>query len=814
MFMRILFTACLCVITICATAQKISGIIKDEPGNPVPALTAFLYKAADSSLVKMSVGNNEGVYEFVSIIPGKYFLKVSSVGFQVKYSGLFEYAGNDLTIPTIVLSKNITRLNNIVIAAKRPVIEVKADKIIFNVENNINATGLNGLELLRQSPGVLVDQDDNISLAGKSGVQIYIDGKPTPLTAKDLGSYLRSLRAGSIESIEIINNPSAKYEAAGTGGIINIKLKKNKSYGTNGNVNYDFTQGVWGHHDAGISLNTRNKNFNIFSNYNFNQGVNEFNLQVYRNVLDSIFNAISPSTNRTTSHNIKAGIDYSINKKSTLGILLNGNFSKDSGKGDNITYISYAPTKMADRTLLSDNRSMSTRDNIGVNLNYRFADTSGHELAMDADYGYFGLRSNQYQPNVFYDPTLQHLLYQNNYQMITPSDINLYSFKVDYEENFHKGRLGFGGKTAFINSDNVFNFYNEDASNNFIYDSVTSNHFIYKENINAVYINYNKTYKNVSAQFGIRMENTNTKGTSTGLIKDSTNFNNYDSSFVRRLIDFFPSGSITFTKNPKSQWTLSYSRRINRPSYQQLNPFEERTSEYGGFKGNPSLRPEYANSFSLINVFHNTLVTNLSFTHTKDVMVDISDTLNGTESFYAPKNLAKQDNVSLSVNYSFSKAWYSLTVSATGYYEHNLADFGVGRKVNLSIFGATGYINNNFTIGKGWTASLSSWYNSPAIFRGTMKTRYLASINAGVQKNIMKGKGSLRLNFNDIFKTVNWYGTSNFAGQDLWAKLFWDPRTVVIGFSYKFGSSQVKATREHQSGLDEESKRAGNNSNN
>lgn len=255
---------------------------------------------------------------------------------------------------------------------------------------------------------------------------------------------------------------------------------------------------------------------------------------------------------------------------------------------------------------------------------------------MDADYGLFGLRSNQYQPNVFYDPSLQNILYQNNYSMITPSDINLYSFKVDYEENFKKGCLGFGGKIAVINSNNLFNLYNHDINSKLLYDSVLSDHFIYKENINALYVNYNKSYKNLSVQFGVRMENTITKGNSLGYVKDNNIIKNYDEAFTRRLFDLFPSGAITFTKNPESQWTLSYSRRINRPSYENLNPFEQRSSEYGGFKGNPLLRPEYANSFSLINVFHNKLVTNLSFTHTRDVIVSISDTLNGTASFYAP----------------------------------------------------------------------------------------------------------------------------------------------------------------------------------
>jgi iron complex outermembrane recepter protein len=813
--MRYLVTFFFCILIMQGYAQKISGVIKDESGIPTPASTVFLYKAADSALVKMSASNNSGIYEFISIKPGNYFVKISNVGFKNRYSQKFTYDGNEFTVPEIILSKNIASLTNVEVAAKKPVIEVKADKIIFNVENNINVNGLDALELLRQSPGVLVDQEDNISIAGKSGVQVYIDGKPSPLTAKDLSSYLRSLRSSSVESIEIINNPSAKYEAAGTGGIINIKLKKNKSYGTNGNINYNFQQGIWGKHNTGVSLNHRNKNVNIFSNYNFNKGINEFDLDVYRSILDTVFDSYGATISRVSSHNIKAGIDYFINKKNTIGILLNGNFSKDSTTGDNISYILYAPTNKADRTLISDNRIKSSRNTVGINLNYHFSDSAGHELNMDADYGYFGLRSNQYQPNIFYEPSLQDILYQNNYSMITPSDINLYSFKSDYEQNFKKGRLGFGGKIAFINSDNLFNFYNHDGNNKLWYDSVLSNHFIYRENINALYMNYNKSYKNLQVQLGMRMENTITKGRSTGFTKEGNgDFKNYDEIFTRRLMDFFPSGAITFTKNPKSQWTISYSRRINRPSYQDLNPFEKRSSEYGGFKGNPSLRPEYANTYSLINVFHSRLVTNLSYSHTTDVIVAISDTLNGTKSFYSPKNLATQDNISLSINYSWSKKWYSLNVGPTGYYTHNLANFGIGRTVDLNVYALMGYIQNTFTLGKGWTASISGFYNSPSLYRGTMKSHSLGAVNAGFQKLIFKGNGTVRLNFNDIFNTLHWYGTSNFAGQYLNARVYWDPRNITLAFSYKFGSSQVKSARQRRSGLDEESKRANDNSNN
>ncbi|CAN5608574.1 outer membrane beta-barrel family protein [soil metagenome] len=803
----------LCFFSIYTYAQKISGNVKDESGKAISASTAFLYKAQDSSLVKMSVANNKGEYEFIAIKAGRYFLQISNVGFQAKYVATFNYDGNGLSVPTMVMEKITATLSDVVVTSKKPIIGVKADKIIFNVENNINAAGLDGMELLRQAPGVMVDPEDNISLAGKSGVKIFIDGKPSPLTANDLASYLKSIRSSSIESIEIINNPSAKYEAAGSGGIINIRLKKNESYGTNGNVNYEFKQGVWGKHNAGFSLNNRNKNFNFFTNYNFYKGTSEFDLDYYRTILDSTFNATSPTHTFGTAHNIKAGVDYVFSKKSTLGILFNGNFSNDSLEGNSQTNILYAPTKTPDRTLLSNNRTKSSRNSASINLNYRYADSTGHDLAVDADYGHFGLRSNQYQPNVFYDPSLQNILYQHNYSMITPAIIDLYSIKVDYEEDFKKGRLGVGGKVAFINGDNLFNFYNHDNNNKPQYDSVLSNHFIYKENINALYINYNKDYKNVSVQFGVRMENTVTKGNSSGYKNNTTVLTGYTEKFTRKLVDFFPSAAITFTKDPKSQWTLSYSRRINRPSYQDLNPFENRSSEYGGFKGNSTLRPEYANSLSLVNVFHSRLVTNLSFTHTKDVIASISDTLDGTKSYYFPKNLAKQDNISLSINYSISKAWYAFTVSSTGYYAHNLADFGAGRKVDLSVYAFSGFIQNNITIGKGWSASLNGWYNSPSIFRGTMKTQHIKGVNAGGQKTILKGNGTLRLNFNDVFNSVHAYASSNFAGQDLHATVFWDPRNVTVGFSYKFGSNTVKDARRHITGIDEESKRAADNSN-
>jgi hypothetical protein len=376
-----------------------------------------------------------------------------------------------------------------------------------------------------------------------------------------------------------------------------------------------------------------------------------------------------------------------------------------------------------------------------------------------------------------------------------------------------KGRLGLGGKTAFINSDNVFNFYNIDNNYKLQYDSVLSNHFIYKENINALYINYNKSFKNLQLQLGVRGEQTITTGRSLGFVKDGIGFEDYKAEFKRRLIDLFPSGAITFTKNPKMQWTLSYGRRINRPSYQDLNPFEKRGSLYGGFKGNPDLRPEYANTFSLINVFKSKLVSNLSYNHIRDVIVSIVDTLNGNKSFYSPKNLATQNTFSLSENYSYNKKWYSFSGSATGFYTHNSANFGPGRVINIKVYALRASIQNNFTLGKGWSTSLSGWYNSPALFRGTIKMKSLYALNTGVQKLLLGQKATIRINFNDIFNNVHFQGTSDFAGQYILVRGSFEAQRVVASFSYRFGRNQVKSSRQRKTGLEDESKRTNDTSN-
>ena len=804
----LLITSCFLMMSV--FAQQVTGNVKDEQGKALSNSTVSLLNAKDSSVVKLAASNNNGSYTFNGIKAGQYIVSMSHIGYATVYSSPFEYSGTgDLSVPALQVSKMTGELKNVVVTSKKPMVEVKADKMVMNVEGTINAVGNDALELLRKSPGVMLDKDDNISMAGKNGVQVYIDGRPTPLSGKDLADYLKSLQSSQIESIELITNPSAKYDAAGNAGIINIKLKKNKAFGTNGSVNGGYGIGVYPKYNGGLSLNHRNKNINIFGNYTYNNNLNESFMNLYREQLDTLFDQKGLIKFRNKSHGYKAGLDYFLSKKSTIGLIVNGNITDFSIKNNGRTEISYMPTGVIDRILIADNSTASSRKNTNFNANYRFADTAGHELNVDADYGFFRIKSDQMQPNYYFVPDGSSEISRAIYNMIAPSDIDIYTVKADYEQNFKKGKLGLGAKTSLVKSGNDFQRYNI-YTNTKELDTLRSNGFQYKENVNAVYANYNRQYKGFMVQLGLRVENTNIEGHSTGQKWNGNNYVAYDSVFNRHYTDFFPSAAVTFNKNPMNQWGLTYSRRIDRPAYQDLNPFEFKLDEYTYQKGNTNLRPQYTNSIGLTNTFKYKLTTTLNYSHVKDVFTQLIDTAETSKSFISKQNLATQDIVSLNISYPMQIKWWSAFANVNSYYSHYKADFGGGnRTVDLDVVAATFFMQNTFNLGKGWTGELSGWYSSPSIWQGTFKSSQIWSVDGGFQKSFLKGKMNAKASVSDIFKTIKWKGTSDFAGQRTIASGGFDSRQFKLNLTYRFGSNMVKASRQRKTGLEDESKRVG-----
>ncbi len=791
--------------------SKIIGQINDNNGNGIAAATIMLHLAKDSSLVKTAVSDSKGKYELLQIKPETYFIRSSIVNMQKTSSTSFDVTENINTVAPIISTEPIAKsLQAVTITSQKPIVEVKADRTILNVEGTINAVGNDALELLRKSPGVMVDKDDNLSLAGKNGVQVYIDGKPSPLTGADLASYLRSLQSVQIESIELITNPSAKYEAAGNAGIINIKLKKNKTFGTNGNVNAGYNIGVYGKYNGGLSLNHRNAKTNVFGSYNFNTSLNEMNFIFYREQGDSIFDQTNRMLTRNKyGHNFKTGADYFINNKSTIGILINGNVSENAMSTEGPMNIIHKPTNVTSRVLKATSQNETKRTNINTNINYRYAVTGGKELNIDADYGFFNLRNDQFQPNDYYDPISNVKLYSNVYHMISPADIDILSFKTDYEQNFKKGRLGIGGKIGYVKTDNDFRRYDVIGTAE-IYDKDKSNRFKYTENINAVYLNYNRAFKGFMFQAGVRVENTISDGTSTGLKYNSStsSYVSYDSSIHRNYTDLFPSAALTFNKNPMSQFGLTYSRRIDRPVYQDLNPFEFKINDYTFMKGNTNLKPQYTNSFGFTHTYKYKLNTQLNYSHVKNIFTQMPDTTEGSKSFLTKRNLATQDIISLNISYPFQYKWYSFFANLNSFYSKYEADFGGGdRKVDLNVVNVSFYMQHSFNLGKGYKAELSGFYTSPTIWQGSFKSIAMYSVDGGLQKKILKGKGMLKTSVSDMFRLMKWKGSTNFSGQFSEASGRWESRQFKLNFTYRFGNNQVKAARQRKTSIEEENKR-------
>ncbi len=803
-FLLLLFVA----LFSAANAQTISGIAKDDAGAPLSGATVALVKTKDTSVVKLAVAGGNGAYSFTDIKEGAYRISITHVGYNTGLSSPFNAGAGNVTAPGVPVTKAAANLNNITVTSRKPMIEVRADKTVLNVEGTINAAGSDALELLRKSPGVTVDKDDNLTVNGKNGVQVYVDGRPTPLSGSDLANYLKSTQSSQVEAIEIITNPSAKYEAAGNAGIINIRLKKNKAFGTNGSVNAGYAVGIYSKYNGGLNLNYRNKNINLYSTYSYAQGPSESGINLYRiTPSDSLFDQKGVFFNDNRSHNFKAGADYTLNKASSIGVLINGTVSDPTFKNYSNTAISYRPAGVVNRLLIADNKSDLKRNNYNFNLNYNYNGANGTSLVLNADNGYYDINSDQHQPNYTYTANGNILLRSEIYQIVAPTQIHINSGKADYEQNYKGGKLGLGGKISFVNTDNNFQQYNVIGSTN-VLDRDRSNRFTYKENINAGYVNWNKAYKGIMIQAGVRVENTVSKGTSNGQKMVSGSYKDTTSGFDRNYTDVFPSAAITFNKNPMNQLSLSYSRRIDRPAYQDLNPFEFRLDAYTFQKGNVNLRPQYTNSYEITNVIKYRLTLKVNYSHVADLFTQIVDTAEISKSFISKKNLATQDITSFNISYPFQYKAYSVFANLNTNYSKYRADFGAGRIIDLNAFGASLFAQNSLRFAKTWTAELSGFYNAPSIYQGTFKTKAIYNVDFGLQKQILSGNGTIKASMSDVFHTFHFSATSEFAGQTTKASFRPESQQFKLNFSYRFGSTSVKGAKQKTLGAEEENKRA------
>lgn len=781
-------------------AGNIQGKVSDFDGKPLSYVTILLLKSTDSSLIKGDITNNVGEYSFEKIDAGEYLINTINLGFMKYYSAPLTLNASTITL-NIKLTSSNKNIKEVKVMSKKPMIEVKADKTVFNVEQSINSAGSNALDLLRKSPGVRVDKDDNIEMRGKNNVLIYIDGKPNYLGSRDLAAVLKSMQASDIESIELITNPSAKYDASGNAGIINIKLKKNKKFGTNGSANIGFAQGRrFPKYNAGIQLNNRNKQVNIFGNYGINFGKNHNDQNLDRQQNGIRYDLRADNINDDVTHNAKFGMDYFVDDKNVVGFMLNGILTDGRFSSASKTYISNGSSPYSE-VLIASNEMPISRKNGSINLNYKYEDTSGRSFNIDGDYGIFNSQAHSYQPNTYWDKTESFIQSRNIFRNNTPTSIDIYAIKTDYEQNFLKGKIGLGAKAAYVKTDNDFQFY--DVINSVdILNNNRSNHFIYHEVVTAGYINYSRQFNTrFSLQTGLRAEQTNSKGNlSSGMVGK-------DDIVKRSYLNLFPNAGFSYTINPKHTLGMTYSRRIDRPSYQDLNPFENKLDELTYEKGNAFLRPQYTNSFDLTHSFMQFFTTSLSYSRITDMFMQTTDTTEFSRTYVTQKNFASMDVAGINISFPVpvKKRWMIYANVAANY--NDLQANFEGRILRNKYWTYMLYADNNFTLPKDYSLNISGWFSGPTYWGGTFRTKPMGSLDIGLQKLLLNKQLTVRLGATDVFASSRWFATSNFSGLYIKGNGNWESRQIKLNLSYRFGNNQVAKQRERESGASKESNR-------
>lgn len=785
-----------------AQTALLGGQAITPDGQGVPFLTATLRLTADSSLVKAAVADASGSFTFTGLRAAAYRLHLTGIGYTPWTSEVIALTESQaLKLPALVLNQAVQALSEVRVRAAKPLVEVQADKIVLNVESSLTAAGNTALELLQKAPGVQIDPADNIVLQGKNGVRVFMDGKPSPLGPADLAVYLRTLQATDIEAIEIITQPSARFDAQGNAGIINIRLKKNRNFGTNGSATLGFAQGkYYPKYNGSASLNSRTAKTNVFASYSQRNARDWSYTNLYRQQAGQFFDQTSETRARSVGQNARLGADWFVGARSTVGLLLDGSLN-------NGTYATLGRTpigtggKAPDSLLIADNRSSSDRANGNANLNYRFADTSGHELSIDADLGQFRSTGDNRQPNQYLNPVNVAVLSERNYRMETRTDVTLRTLKADYTQRVGGGKLRVGVKLSRVQTDNHFTFFDVLGGQELVNVNRT-NRFIYAETIQAGYASFEKSRDKWQGQIGLRVEQTQSDGQLRSAAGQT------DSHVSRQYINAFPSGGLTYQYTAKHRFSLTYSRRIDRPTYQSLNPFESKLDELTYQKGNAFLRPQYTNTLQLSHTLGYKLTTSLSYSDTQDFFTQITDTTQGNRNYITTRNLASQQVLSLNVSYPFSLAkWWTVFANMNAYQSRNQANFGDGKLIGLTAQVMSLYTQHTLSLPRSWRLEVSAFYTSPSVWGGTFLNRRYWGSTVALQRKVLAERGSVILTVSDPFNSQRWQGISQFSGLYMDASGGFESRQVRVNLTYNFGRSQIKAARQRKTGLEEESKR-------
>lgn len=783
-------------------AQTINGRVKDSGDKYLPLVNVLLLKE-DSSVVKGSATDDQGKFNFQKVSPGQYLLRISSVGFQTINTAPFKIVSGqqEIQIPVITLSSGTAQLNDVTVTGKRPFLEQKIDRTVVNVANSIVASGSTVLEVLEKSPGITIDrQNDQISLRGKEGVLVQIDGKQSYLPMTEVVALLKTMPSDNVDRIEIITNPSAKYDAAGNSGIIDIRLKKNNNIGTNGNATAAAGFGVYLRERGSLQLNHREKKMNVFGNLSGNSFNQLVDFDIRRNQPDgnlrNLVNSLSIIRVKNRSANSKAGIDFFLNNSTTLGIVWTGIWSSNSEKSPAHALFRRSENQEPYLHTLTDKRIRQNASNQLGNINFVHSFKKNQaQISTDLDLGRFSKKfENLLSTETLFPSNPANPLYDMDSRM--PTTIDILTFRIDYSQAIKKWKFETGVKIGSVGSDNNLEIFSGDRGK-LQKDSVLSNHFKYQENIFAAYFTLaGKLNKTTDLLFGLRAENTHSDGRSINL----------NTRVKRKYLNIFPSIFVSRQLDKNNVFTGSYSYRIDRPNYQNLNPGRGYLDAYTYSAGNPYLNPQYTHAFELKHVYKSKLFTSVGASFISDYVYFVVQPIDSKLGERKPFNigLAQVYNITVSYPLTIVKGWTMQNTLMSNYSRFQY-DYK-GTLLHFQAFSGRLTSSNIFTLNKTWTAELGGWLTPPRI-NGIERIPWLGSLDAGIQK-VFNQKLKSKLSIQDIFFTNIARGDINLSDYSTYARIAFDSRVVMLNFTYTFGNQQLKSSRQRKTGSEEETQRS------
>lgn len=788
-----------------STSGRVEGSVSNEKGEPIEYVTVLLRQSRDSALVVGVITDATGRYSFESVAPGKYVLTLTFVGYQKQSIPIEQRDGAGIyTVPAIVLKEDAKILGEVVVSGQKPLVEQDGGKLILNVQNSIIAAGGSAAELLERAPGVSIDQNNQISVNGKTGVNVMIDGKPTYLPPAELATLLRGINANNIATIEVISNPSARYDATGNAGVINIKLIKNTLEGFNGAVTAGTGYGRYGKANGSINMNYRTKKWSHFLNYGytFNKRFTDYltnRISIRNNGAPVYYTQRLDRIQKLPAHTWQGGSEWQWNTKSAITMITSGSYNERFTANESYTQIKSALGNEADSAFALTNDQRYRWHNISNSLGYRhlFAHT-GSELSIDVDYSNYEFKLND---NFTIKQIGQADIVKKQYNILSdqPASFNIYTMRVDYTHHLNKQTsIETGVKFSYVNTINEIVF-TDNQSGQFETDLTRSTDFDYTEKVGAAYVNLKTKLLGFDAQVGLRAEQTHYDGFSKRI----------QLSIERDYFRVFPNINLRNSLSENYQFGFAYSYRIDRPAYNDLYPYIFYFDPFSSQKGNPALLPQFTHNFQFSQTIAKDFGINLGYSTTLQYIA-----------FLILLNEDKVSEYAIKENFDTFQNYY-LTVSAPIRINRN---WTVHSNLNLFYnrfntrfldhayevgrFSGIATITQTITLPWDLTGEITAVYNAPNV-SGLIKTEALGSVNAGLQKKVFGKKGSLRVNVTDIFYTNRTRNSTVYPGFSIHFNNYPETRIVRLNFTYNIGKTG-EPMRKRQ-GQDEERKRIGIN---